>query len=317
MNQVLKQIHTEVQNARRVVIVMHENPDGDALGSAGAFWEYVNNMGKPVSIYNISPINQRLSFLPQASVVTNDQKIFAIPETLVVVLDCGDLKRAGIHAIPGNWKQNIINIDHHNRNSMFGRINFVKTESAATSLLIYHLFKINSVKINNNISTALFTGIYEDTGGFTNSATSAEAMAAAGDLLRLGANWKIITQVELKNKTVGALRLWGKALERLTRHEATTITYTYILQADLIESEADDSETEGIANFLNNLENSGVALMLKETEDGRIKGSFRTTHDHIDVSEMARKLGGGGHKKAAGFMFEGKMDEAIDRILTL
>ncbi len=101
------------------------------------------------------------------------------------------------------------------------------------------------------------------------------------------------------------------------KHEPLNLTFTYITQQDFIDHHFDDSESEGIANFLNNLGDTKIALILKETAEKTIKGSFRTIHDDVDVSIWAKKMGGGGHKKAAGFTTIGTIDEVLNRIISL
>ena len=165
------------------------------------------------------------------------------------------------------------------------------------------------------MSTALLTGIITDTGNFTNSATTPSAMLVASELLRTGGNLNVINQNTVYNQTLGSLKLWGTALSRLTRHDDQNITYTYITQKDLMECDVNDNETEGIANFLNNLDGGNISMILKETKDGQIKGSLRTTSDQHDVSSMAKQLGGGGHKKAAGFTVGGTIEEILKKIL--
>jgi len=113
------------------------------------------------------------------------------------------------------------------------------------------------------------------------------------------------------------LRLWGAVLSRLKKMEQAEITYTYITQADLKQYEVSESESEGLANFLNNLDYEGACPILKETAEGKYKGSFRTTHDNMDMASWAKRLGGGGHRKAAGFTADGPLEELLKKILTL
>jgi phosphoesterase RecJ-like protein len=160
------------------------------------------------------------------------------------------------------------------------------------------------------------TGFITDTDSFTNAATSADAMAASGELLRHGGNLHQITGSTIKNKTIPSLKLWGIALSRLQKNEPLNLTYTYITQQDLKDNQANDGELEGIANLLNNLEDTHIAMVLKETTDKKIKGSLRTTRSDVDVTEIAKKMGGGGHKKAAGFVVEGTIEDVLKKIFT-
>ena len=117
--------------------------------------------------------------------------------------------------------------------------------------------------------------------------------------------------------SIAVLKLWGLVFSRLTKKENSNITYTYLTLNDLAVHGSGDDEAEGISNFLSKLEGGKISLFLKEVDGGKIKGSFRTTSDEIDVSALAKKMGGGGHKKAAGFTTDGTIENVVDRIIDL
>jgi phosphoesterase RecJ-like protein len=311
-------IHRHILNAKKIMIVPHQNPDGDAVGAATAFLEYVTSLGKPAIIFCVTPANDKLHFIPHSTEIVSDHIHFKDLEIdTIVVLDSGDLRYNGIADLVKDHPATIINIDHHNTNQRYGHINLVLPTAASTTEILFHYFRHNSIHINNKMATSLLTGLATDTGNFSNAATSSSALQAGGELIRSGGNFNLINTNVSKSKTIDSLRLWGKVFSRLQKDERTGITHTYMTQADLIENNANESESEGIANFLSNLENNKIALMLKETVDGKIKGSFRTTRDDTDVSAMAKKLGGGGHKKAAGFTIEGTIESALAQILAM
>lgn len=305
-------------HANKIVVVPHQHPDGDAIGAATAMHEYLNGLGKKVTIFCATNVTDKLHFVPNSTHVTHDPKLFD-DHTIdtVIVLDSGDLRYAGVAHLLANHPATIVNIDHHHTNEHFGHLNLVNSKAASTTEVLYHYFHHNHIPINGKMATSLLTGLTTDTGNFTNSATSAEALAVGGELIRSGGNYNLVNESTVRNKTVDSLRLWGKVLARLEKDERLSLTYTYITQADLAECSVHESESEGIANFLNNLENTAISLILKETADGNVKGSFRTTRDDVDVSAMAKKLGGGGHKKAAGFNVKGTVQEVLQTILTM
>lgn len=318
MNQVAKQIHTHLLKAKKIVVAPHQNPDGDAIGAAAAFHEYLTNLGKEASIFCITPVNEKLRFVPHSGDVVTDPIIFKDPSfDTIVVVDSGDLRYNGIAPFVENTGHTIINIDHHATNEHYGHLNLVMPTAASTTEILYHYFRHNSVRINQKMATALLTGLTTDTGNFTNSATSSSALNAGGELIRSGGNLNLVTNETLKNKSIDTLRLWGAVLGRLEKDELVGIAYTYLTQQDLQDYHVPDTESEGIANFLNNLEDSRVALVLKELPGGQVKGSFRTTRDDIDVSTLAKKLNGGGHKKAAGFTADGTIEQVLEKIKRL
>lgn len=302
--------------ANKLAIIPHQNPDGDALGSAAAFYEYVTKLGKEAVIFCATTAHSKLAFIPKALDIITDPAALADIDT-VVVLDSGDLRYAGVDKFLTNHPAAIINIDHHITNERYGKYNLVIPTASSTSEVLYHYFYHNHIPIDKIMATALFTGLTTDTGNFTNSATTASALKVGGQLLRSGGNLKTVYDGTTRNKTVDTLKLWGLALSRLVKHEGHNLAHTYITRADLLECNVPDHESEGIANFLNNLDDANITLILKETAEGTIKGSFRTTKDNVDVAAMAKKLGGGGHKKAAGFTQSGTVAEVLEKILTL
>ena len=316
MHTIAKQIHKHITGAQTVALISHPNPDGDTLGSALAFAQYLLDRGKEVKIFCRTPVPDKFNFLHNIEMVSNDPTVFTEVDT-ITVLDCGDLRYAGVSEMLKDHEATIINIDHHATNEKFGEYNLVMDRWASTTEVVYNFFKVNNIRISPLMATALLTGLVTDTDNFTNGATSYTALTAASQLLRLGANWNIINRSLLQNKSIHLLKLWGIVLSRLHKPNNTDIAYTYLTNQDLIEHGADDADVEGISNFLNKLNDASISLFLKETEDGKIKGSFRTTQDNIDVAAMAKKLGGGGHKKAAGFTVEGTVETTIQKVLDL
>ncbi|MCX6781615.1 MAG: DHH family phosphoesterase [Candidatus Magasanikbacteria bacterium] len=318
MQAIAEQIHNHLTNARKIVIVPHPNPDGDALGSVSALAEYLNNIGRDFLVYCPTPINSKLNYLPNVPQIHTGENIFSdhMVDT-VVVLDSGDLRYAGIAGLMKNHPAYIINIDHHATNENYGHFNLVKTNASSTTEILYRYFEINRVAVSRHMATNLLSGLITDTDNFTNSATSPASLAIAGELVRLGANFKMINFFTQKDKTLNILRLWGAALSRLSKHSGLNLTYTYLKLADFESAGLTENDGDGLANFMNNIDGSNISLILIETANGKVKGSFRTTMEDTDVSALAKKLGGGGHKKAAGFNTEGTVEEVLDRILNM
>lgn len=313
---IAKQIYKEIDGANKILLVPHQNPDGDAHGSVSCFSHYLNSIGKPHSVYCMTDSTEKLNSLPHLVDISTDESVWEDDNhDLIIVLDSGDLKYAGVHDFVKNLEHDpvIINIDHHPTNNHFGDINLVVEGASSTTEILHGLFKYNNIKIDKNMAASLLTGLITDTENFTNPGTTQNSLKVAGDLIKKGANFNTIKTWFLRDKTFASLKLWGVVFSRLEKHDIHEIVYTYITQKDLLENESHESEAEGIANFMNNLGDGKASLILKEKEDGNIKGSFRTTQDDFDVAAIAKSLGGGGHKKASGFTIEaGSMDEALD-----
>ena len=317
MNAVAKQIHDHVKHqARSVALVSHQNPDADTLGSALAFAEYLQQHGKLVRVFCLTPVPDKFNFLHNVNLVSNDPAVFDDVDTITVV-DCGDLRYAGVADLLKDHSATIINIDHHATNEKYGQYNIVMDKWSSTTEIVYNFFRINNIRITPTMATALLSGLITDTDNFTNGATSHTSLTASSQLLRLGANWNIINRSLLQNKSITLLKLWGLVLSRLKKKEEIDLAYTYLTNQDLAQHGASDADAEGISNFLNKLNDASISLFMKETPDGKIKGSFRTTQDNIDVAAMAKKLGGGGHKKAAGFTIDGTVETTIQKVLDL
>lgn len=302
--------------ATKIMIIPHQHPDGDCLGSASALKEYLDTIDKDAVIFCATPAHPKYHFLPQVKSIATDPAHFddSAIDT-IVVFDSGDLRYAGVSDHLREHRATIINIDHHPTNEKYGAINLVVPHASSTAEIVYNFFRHNQITISAKIATALLTGIITDTDNFTNGATSASALLCAGELLRAGGNLGRINRLLQKNKSLSVLRLWGVALSRLAKDEKSDITHTYLTQQDFIALQANDSEADGIANFLNNLDGAKTTLMLRETADGKTKGSLRTTLDDIDVSAIAKRLGGGGHKKAAGFTTDAAITETLKKVL--
>lgn len=305
-------IFQQLKSASNVLLAIHQNPDGDALGSALAFSAYFSRLNLPHTIFCKHQVPKSFHFLPGIEKINTDQSIF---ETglfdLLIVLDSGDLLYAGIKELLSQLspRPTVIKIDHHPGGEAFGDINLIEINASSTTDIIFRIFEHNRVKITKEISTCLLCGIITDTSSFSNLATTPAALNNAAELLLSGARAKQIITNTLYNHSIPSLKLWGKALSRLSKNAKSKFVTTVITLNDLKECGAKEREVEGIANFLNSLDDVKVILVLQEKEDGTIKGSLRTTHPDIDVSQLAKSLGGGGHKKAAGFTISGRIKE--------
>ena len=315
---VLPQIEQEIREANHILLIPHQHPDGDALGSCTAFMEYLGDLNKRHTAYCATAISPRLSYLAHSNRVTADDAIWQDPTIdLIIVFDSGDLRYAGVadKIAQQPTSARIINFDHHVTNERYGHLNFVLTQASSTAEVLYHFFTGIHIPININMATSLLTGVLTDTDNFTNAATSGNTLTIGHHLLLRGADIKTITASVFKDKTVNTLKLWGVILTRLQKHEELDLAYTYILQSDLIEYNVSESDLEGIANYTNNTPDARITLVLKELVDGKVKGSFRTTQADTDVAVIAKSLNGGGHKKAAGFTVSGPMSQAIAQIV--
>ncbi|MGB0756844.1 MAG: DHH family phosphoesterase [Patescibacteria group bacterium] len=304
-----KQIYNTLKQAHNVLVVSHPRC-GDALGSTLAFGQLLSSMQKKYTLYTHDDIPQELQFLPYIhEVVVKDEDIKMADFDVVLIVDA-NRHMTGIndkieHEID-ETRTTIINIDHHVTNKGEGDINIIDVDASSTTFLIYNFFVDNGLPISRDIATCLLVGILYDTGNFSNSATNDAAIEVASELMNTGAPLTMITDALIVNKKIDSLRMWGSILARIEHNEAYDIVHTTITRDDYEEHAMEASAGE-IANFLNGIADGSFNMIMKESEDGLIKVSLRTTHDTVDVAKFAQYFGGGGHKKAAGFALKGQL----------
>lgn len=297
------------------LLIGHEFPDGDCLGSLLAMGEALKSSNKSVKLVCKDEIPQVFNFMEGHESIDND---FLLGNyEVVILLDNGDFQRTGFAKRLINFKKKeipIVNIDHHPKNDIwkFADVNYVDTGVSSTSELIYDIFVGLNIEITPKIATYLLTGIFTDTGGFKHTNTSGKVFEITSHLLSKGAKLKAVSKNFFNEKSISSLRLWGKALSRLTLNRDLGVIYSVLSQKDIKEANASEDEVSGLVNLINTSPESAVALLLYETSGSKIRGSFRTESDKIDVSLLAKHLGGGGHKKAAGFNLSGKLKRLND-----
>lgn len=300
---------SKIKSFEKILLIVHENPDGDTLASASAASQVLKRLGKEVAIVCKDPVPKPFLFLPEMKNIKTDM-LFGDYE-LIIVIDCGDSRRTGFDRRLKDFvrnKKSLINIDHHPKNDLhkIANINYVDQNASSTAEIIWELIEKMSVEIDKNIATALLTGLYTDTGGFKHSNTSSKTLQIAAKLMHHGARIKLVTQNVSLNKTVPALKLWGLVLSRLSKNTELKIVSSVITRKDLISCGANEDDIAGVVNLMNTISDSKAAILFYETEDGKIRASARTEDDHVDVARLATVFGGGGHKKAAGFTIDGK-----------
>lgn len=302
-----------IKQANNILIVSHQKPDGDTLGANFALAHFLEDQGKNYYSFCLHPVPEQFKFLPLSYKLNNDAGFFNKDIDLLIVVDSGDLRYAGIDGLISNLKKDIkiINIDHHPTNDNFGHLNIVDSKASSTTEIFFYLFKEAGIKINIDMATPLLTGILTDTSNFSNPATTVEALNVSSQLLATGVSLNEILGNILKNQSISALKVWGEALSRLKMTESG-LAVTFITQKDLDEGGIDEEAISGMSNFLNNLGGVKAAMVLKEEAPDRVRASLRTSRDDIDVSRLAKMFGGGGHKKAAGFSVKGKLEKLKD-----
>jgi len=244
---------------------------------------------------------------------------------LIFVLDAPDQERLGkIYIENPNlfYEVPIINIDHHPSNSYFGKVNWVDLTATSTSEILVSLIESlgrGKNLLDEDIATNLLTGIITDTGSFQHSNTTPKSFTVAAQLVAAGAKQQEIVKHIFKTKRLSTLKIWGKVLSNIKEEKNHRFIYSTINSIDFKVNNADPSETSGVTDeLLKTAPGIDFALLLTE-RNGNVHGSFRGANESTDVAEIAKMLGGGGHKLAAAFQINGKNisdieDELIEKI---
>lgn len=308
-----------IKESNDILIMAHKNPDGDAIGSVLGLGIALKVFGKTVTCFSQDPVPKVFGFLPEISIIKNS--IEPKEYDLIVLLDCDDLNRTGIKESGKVFKgyKRLLIIDHHPRSEnseCVGNCHKVIDPSASsTAVMIYRLLKELKIDITKDIANCIFTGIFADTGSFQHSNTDEKTLKVAAELMKKGARSEKIAKQIFKNRTMPAIKLWGKALSRIETDKETGMAVSYLSKKDLEENNVSQEELSGLVSTINTISDSKFSLFLTEYGENKLKGSLRSEeYKGIDVSRIAKSLGGGGHKLASGFEMDGQIKESIEKI---
>jgi phosphoesterase RecJ-like protein len=289
-------------------LATHLNPDGDAIGSAVALALALKSMGKDVTVYDLDGVPSTCSFLPGSDMVVTSIRPEDIDGAMLVILDCNDSVRAGLKDV--KFERSMV-IDHHKTESAFGDIKWVDPKEPATGAMIFKLLKAMGLEVTSDIAINLYAAIAIDTGTFRYGNTSAEVLDIAAELVRAGARPAIISDRLYNSWTPERYRLFS-LVQGEVRIEGA-IALSHVSRSMYNESGATSEDTENFVNFPMLMDNVKVSVLFKENEGNLWKMSLRSKDD-IDVSQVAEKFNGGGHKNAAGCKLEGNFNMVVNTI---
>ena len=299
------------------VIFTHRKSDGDALGSAAALFEAGTNAGKSVSWFSPdAKLPEGYSYLPHFDdFQTCTDFTFSDDGTLYVFLDCATEVRS-VSGYDVNNPVNSLNIDHHEDNSLYARVNCVDGLASSTCEMLYRVFNAGKWDITTTIAEALYTGIFTDTGGFTFSNTSQSTHNTAGKLIALGVSPATMADRISQNKCIADMKIWAKVLERVKVFgDGNIFAASYVFADDFTQCGADLTGTEGLSQMLMTLRGVKFAAVATQHPDGNIRLSIRSRDGSpFGAGEFARLYGGGGHHKAAGCTFNYPVNEVMSRL---
>ena len=302
----------ERDDNQKFLLIAHERPDGDTISATLAMSRLLKKMGKSVDLASSQGIPEVFQYLPDWRNVKSD---FLVADfDAIILIDNGDLKRTGFPdrlVLAKEKNVPIINIDHHPKNDIWkiASINVVDEQASSACELVFDIFKKNGTQIDHEIATMLLTGIYTDTGGFQHTNTTAKTLSCASELMSRGAKLKTISSMISNHKSPSTLKLWGVVLDRISYLPELKLNYSVITQKDIKKCGAKEQDLAGVVNLISSIPGDHATLLLYETENGKVKGSLRTESTKVDVSKIAAVFDGGGHKKASGFIIDGKLKQ--------
>lgn len=307
----LDEILKEIKKAEKIVILTHESPDGDAIGSSLGMKLMLKELGKEAEVI-IPEYARMFEFLPSAEEIKTDSEIKKYD--LAISVDSANFKRLAKNEYFENAKKTIV-IDHHGSNNMYGDLNYVNPVSPACCEILVGMADYFGIKISREIGTCLMTGIITDTGGFRHLGITPDTFEYTAELIRLGVDIPDIYKRTLRTKTKANFELTKKVIARMELLEEGKVSFTYINSQDELEVGAEPGDHEGLVDIGKDIEGVKVAIFIrqKDNEDA-YKVSLRS-EDSINVSDICFVFGGGGHARAAGALIQGNVEQVKEKLM--
>jgi bifunctional oligoribonuclease and PAP phosphatase NrnA len=315
----LADVAEELRAADRFLLTTHEAPDGDALGSLLATHKLLHQLGKDSVMFLAAkefPLPVEYRFLPLEEVF--HEPPVDVVDRVLVFLDCGNIDRMPVDFLQRDDAK-ILNLDHHHDNTHFGTVNLVDTRASCTAEIVFRLARLLGAEITPEIATALYVALVTDTGRFMYENTGPEAHRMAAELIEAGVEVDDIYRRLYERVPLEKLHLVARAIDRVERLDDCGLAVTYISVEDYSETGANESLTEGIIDHVRSLEGAEVAAMIRDKTDGGAyarKVSLRSATGTVDVSAIAQRHGGGGHRRAAGFSTDLSYQELLEMLCT-
>ena len=310
----LDSIKEEIENAKHIVILTHEYPDGDAIGCSLAMYHALLSIGKDVDVI-IPEVPKTFEFLPGADKIKSEGRS-DFTYDLGIALDCADTKRLKGYEEYYETAKVKISIDHHGTNTMYADYNYIDSVSPACAQILIVLLNSIGIEITKDIGSCILTGIITDTGGFRYSGVSTETFEIAAQILRLGVSVSDISRKVLQVKTKAHFELTKVIMDRMEFFENGKVALTYMTLEDEEKLNVKPGDHEGLVEIARDIENVEVAIFIREIEGG-YKVSLRS-NEKVNVSEVCAMFGGGGHLRAAGcslhFPLEQTKEKLLDRV---
>ncbi len=330
MNQIIDQIRSLLEQSEHILLTTHTNPDGDAIGSLLALGLALLKSNRNATLYNESPIPAVYRFLPSVERITRRPPRRRRVDA-AVVLDCGDLSRTGeiellLRSLPA-----VVNIDHHATNTGFGHLRMVDERACATAEMVHRLITAMGIDIDADMATAIYTGIFTDTGSFRFANTSRASFEICNRMVALGADPYKVAKHVYGTYSLGRIKLLNRALDSIEISDNGKLSLMTLTRDMFHETGTHAEDVDGMINYARRIRNVKVAVLIHEIEKsahggngwmGRPNGCHRyhvslRSDGTVDVAGIAAAFGGGGHASAAGFNTDSGIAELKNGMLDL
>jgi bifunctional oligoribonuclease and PAP phosphatase NrnA len=316
-NPELEEVARALRAHDRFLVTTHENPDGDALGSILAAKLGLQQLGKDAVLYlsGTTPLPHEYSFMDLGELRRTPPEDAS--ERVILALDCANERRLGPDAGLLERAPLVIDVDHHHDNSCFGDVNAIVPTASSTGEIIRDLLAELGVELTPEIAEALYIALVTDTGRFQYANTTPKALRLAAELVEAGADVHQVFQDVYENVAFAKIKLLARALAKARVYEGGRMIVSDLERSDFEAAGAEEPFSEGIIDFLRAVEGTELVALIREppTQNGPTRRiSLRTRAEDVDVSAIARKSGGGGHRQAAGFSSEASVEEITDFI---
>jgi phosphoesterase RecJ-like protein len=312
----LQAVADAIRSNDRFLLVTHENPDGDALGSLLATKLALDQLGKDsvMYLYGDAPLPREYGYMDLSGIVREPPPDAA--ERVLVAVDCANETRMGPDLTLIEDAPLTLDIDHHHDNSRFGHVNLVVGDASSTGEVLRDVFRELGVELTPEIAEALYTAVVTDTGRFQYNTTS-KTLRLAAELVEAGVDVKRVFQGVYESVEFAKLKLLGRVIDRAQVYEGGRLVVSYLLRSDFTDLNVAEAYSEGLIDSLRGVEGAEMAALIREPprrEGPPRRISLRASNDELDVSAIARKSGGGGHRQAAGFSSDASVEDITEFI---
>lgn len=293
------------------IIVGHEYPDPDSLGSILGLYFGLTKLGKQCRMVSADPVPQNLSW-PGLELIEYIPEGFMPGESCLIVVDCEPNRTGTINAGVLQAKR-LVNLDHHQRGRGIGDMVYVEPSEAATSVIIYRLLLQLGIPFDSTIATALYGGILGDTGGFRHANTSSEVLRIGAELLDYGLEPAPLAREIFSSQPLAFMQLLGYALRKMETAREGKLVWIALSYEEFQQFQLRPEDTDHIVNFARMVETAEIAMVIREIRPGEIRLGLRATA--MDVGALARYFGGGGHKLASGASLQGAFTDITEHVV--